>query len=143
MKAGTADYPGDGTTPLCFTDMRDISLFVFHALDIDKWPEDIAMRGDVKSFKEAVEICERVQGRKWLTQINSIEKMEGEARDEPEKRFYNQVRIAFARGAGMVGDDLNRAFPRIKPIKCDEFIEKWWSGVELEEAKWEDDKCFM
>lgn len=143
MKAGTADYPGDGTEPLVFTDMRDVALFVLHALDLETWPEELGMRGDVKSFKEAVEICERVQGRKWLTQTNSIEKMQKDADEMPETKFYNQVRIAFARGYGMVGNELNKAFPGIKPTTCEEFIEKWWSGVELGEPSWVEDKSFM
>lgn len=120
-----------------------MSLYVLHALDLEKWPEELGMRGDVKSFKDAVEICERVQGRKWLTKTNSIEQMEKEATDVPGKAFYNQVRIAFAKGYGMVGDELNQAFPQIKPITCEEYIERWWSDVQLGEARWGEDQSFM
>ena len=95
LKAGTADYPGDGTAPMCITDMRDVALFVFRALDLETWPEDLGMRGDVKSFKELVEICERVQKRKWLTKHNSLEELAAKV-DDPGKRFYNQTRFVFA-----------------------------------------------
>lgn len=142
MKAGTADYPGDGTAPMCWTDMRDIALFIFCALDLEKWPETLAMRGDVKSFKEIVEIGEKVQRRKWLTRNNSIAELEGKV-DDPGKRFYNQTRLAFARGMGMVGEELNQEFPDVRPVTCEEFIEKWWSGVELGEASWAEDISFM
>ena len=142
MKAGTADYPGDGTAPMCWTDVRDIALFVFCALDLDEWPETLAMRGDVKSFKDVVEISEKVQGRKWLTKNNSVEDLEGKVED-PGKRFYNQTRLAFARGMGMVGDELNRKFADINPVTCEEFIQKWWSGVELGEPSWGEDVSFM
>ena len=142
MKAGTADYPGDGMAPMCWTDMRDIALFVFRALDLEEWPETLAMRGDVKSFREIVEIFEKVQGRKWLTRNNSIEELESKV-DDPGKRFYNQTRLAFAKGMGMVGDELNQKFPDIKPVRCEEFIQKWWSGVELGEASWGEDVSFM
>ena len=142
MKAGTADYPGDGTFPMCWTDMRDISLFVFRALDLETWPETLGMRGDVKSFKEIVEIAEKVQGRRWLTSTNLKEELEGRV-DDPGKQFYNQTRLAFLNGMGMVGDELNRQFPDIKPLTCEEFIEKWWSGVKLGEPSWEVDASFM
>lgn len=100
------------------------------------------MRGDTKSFAEAVEICERVQRRKWLVQTNSMEEMREMAK-QPGKEFYNQVRIAFAEGRGVVGDELNREFPDVRPVTCEEFIEKWWGGVELGEASWGEDKSFM
>ncbi|KAK3717011.1 hypothetical protein LTR37_006066 [Vermiconidia calcicola] len=142
MKAGTADYPGDGTAPMVLTDMRDISLFVFRALDLEKWPETLGMRGDVKSFREIVEICEKVQGRKWLTKTNALEELAAHVND-PGKKFYNQVRLRLAEGWAMVGDELNKEFPDIKPITCEEFIEKWWSGVKLDAPSWEEDVSFM
>lgn len=143
MRAGTADYPGDGTAPLVFTDMRDIAYFVFRALDMEKWPEHLGMRGDVKSFKEAVEICERVQGRKWLEKNNSIEEMQAQMDADPGLKFYNQVRIGMAKGWAMVGDELNREFPDVKTVTCEQFIEKWWSGVELGEPSWTATQAFM
>jgi hypothetical protein len=142
MKAGTADYPGDGNAKLVFTDMRDIATFVFHALDVPKWPAELGMQGDVKSFREAVSIAERVQKRKFLTRENSIEVMDAHMED-PRKRFYNQTRIAIAKGWFMVPDDLNKAFPEVKPVTCEQFIEKWWSGVELPGASWGEDASFM
>lgn len=142
MKAGTADYPGDGTAPLCWTDMRDISTFVFRALDLDKWPETLGMRGDVKSFKEVVEICEKVQDRKWLTKNNNLDDLRAKTTD-PGKTFYNQGRLGMANGLMMVGDRLNRLFPNIKPVTCEEFVEKWWSGVKLGEPSWTEDVSFM
>lgn len=142
MVGGTADYPGDGTAPLVLTDMRDVSTFVFRALDLESWPKQMGMRGDVKSFKNIVAICEKVQGRKWLTKENSVEEMREMAK-VPGKEFYNEVRLGMANGWAMVGDELNAAFPDVKTIKCEEFAEKWWSGVELGEPSWGDDAAFM
>ena len=142
VKGGTADYPGDGTAHLCLTDTRDVALFVFRALGIEKWPEDLGMRGDVKSFKDMVQILQKVQGRKFLTNHNSLEELAARV-DDPGKQFYNQTRLAFAKGYGMVGDDLNKAFPDVKPITCEQFAEKWWSGVKLGEPKWTEDVSFM
>ncbi|KAK4504888.1 hypothetical protein PRZ48_002851 [Zasmidium cellare] len=141
VKAGTADFAGDGSGPTVLTDMRDVATFVWHALSLEKWSPDMGMRGDVKSFREIVQILERVQGRKFLTQDNSFEKLEKDAED-PSKRFYNQARMSLEKGWGMVGDDLNRAFPDVKPTTCEEFIEKWWGGVQLGEPAWEEMKSF-
>ncbi|KAF2168190.1 hypothetical protein M409DRAFT_21634 [Zasmidium cellare ATCC 36951] len=141
VKAGTADFAGDGSAPTVLTEMRDVARFVWEALSLEKWEPDMGMRGDVKSFRELVQILEKVQGRKFLSQDNSFEKLEEEAED-PSKRFYNQARMALEKGWGMVGDDLNRAFPNVKPTTCEEFIEKWWGGVQLGEAKWEEMKSF-
>ena len=43
----------------------------------------------------------------------------------------------------MVGNELNETFPDITPTTCEEFVEKWWSGVELGEPSWADDASFM
>ena len=142
LKAGTADYPGDGTAPLCLTDIRDVSLFVLHALDLKEWPEELGMRGDVKSWKDLAEMCEKVQGRKWLTKDNPLEELAAQV-DDPGMKFYNQTRLVFAKGWGMVGDELNKDFPNVKPITCEEFVEKWWSGIKLGQPSWTEDVSFM
>lgn len=89
------------------------------------------------------EVLERVQGRKFLLKQNSVEEMERVAREVPEKKFYNQVRVASVMGEYNAGDELNRAFPHIKPVKIEEFARKWWDGVQLEEPCWQEDQSFM
>ena len=145
LKAGTADLPGDGRMGVVFTDTRDVARFVEGALGMAEggWPEELGMRGDVMDWRGVVEVLERVQGRKFLVRENGVGEMERVAREVEGKRFYNQVRIALVRGEGVVGDELNRAFPDIKPVGVEEFVGKWWEGVELGEAKWEEDESFM
>lgn len=89
MKAGTADFPGDGTDPVVFTDIRDIARFVYRALEMESWPEVLGMRGDVKSFKELVGLSEKVQGRQWLTRDNAREVL-AEQMKQPGKEFYSK-----------------------------------------------------
>ncbi|KAK5684967.1 hypothetical protein LTS10_003042 [Elasticomyces elasticus] len=143
MRGGTADLPADGTTPIVFTEMRDIATFVYRALSLDTWPEVMGMRGDVKSYREMLSIIERIQGRKFLVKENSVEEMKAQAADDPSKVFYNQVRCALAEGWGVVPDTLNKVLPDIHPTTCEEFVEKWWSGVEVGEASWGEDQSFM
>jgi hypothetical protein len=143
MLAGTADLPGDGRVKVVFTDTRDVARFVEKALDLDTWPEELGMRGDLMDWREVIEVLEKVQGREFLLRENSVEEMEKVAREDEGKRFYNQVRVALAKGEGVVGNELNEAFPDVKPTSVEEFTRKWWDGVKLGESRWEDDQSFM
>ncbi|KAI6878800.1 hypothetical protein KC360_g6746 [Hortaea werneckii] len=142
LRAGTADLPGDGSAKVAWTEMRDVATFMFHALALPLWPEDLNMRGDLRSFREVLEIVQRIQDRKFLVRENSVETMEDMAH-ENGKQFYNQVRLALVKGYCDVPDDLNRMFPNIEPIDCESFVKKWWSGIRLPEAAWEEDQAFM
>jgi hypothetical protein len=101
------------------------------------------MRGDLMGWREVIEVLEKVQGRKFLVRENSVDEMEKLAREDEGKRFYNQVRVALVRGEGVVGNELNEAFPDVKPTSVEEFSRKWWGGVQLGESRWEDDRSFM
>lgn len=141
VRAGTADYALDGHAPLAWTDMRDIARFVWRSLDLEKWPVESSMRGDVQSFRDIVGMLEKIQGRKFLVRENSLEKLEREA-EVPRMRFYNQARILLAKGWAMVGDELNAAFPDVTTVKCEDFLHKWWDGVELGEPAWTENQAF-
>lgn len=143
VKAGTADLPGDGRGKVVFTDTRDVARFVEKALGLERWEEEMGMRGDETDWREIVGFLEKVQGRKFLVKENSVGDMERVAREVEGKKFYNQVRVVLTRGDSVVGDELNRAFPEVKPVTIEEFVEKWWEGVELGEVQWEEDKSFM
>jgi len=143
VRNGTGDFPGDGRAAVGFTDTRDVARFVEGALGLERWGKEMGMRGDVLDWRQVVGVLERVQGRRFLWRENGVGEMERVAREVEGKRFYNQVRIALVNGEGLVGDELNRAFPNIKPVGVEEFVRKWWEGVELGEAKWEEDRSFM
>lgn len=143
VRAGTADLPGDGLEKVVFTDTRDVARFVEAALGMEAWPEELGMRGDLVDWREVVGVLERVQGRRFLVRENSVEDLERVAAEVEGKRFYNQVRVELARGAGVVGDELNKAFPQIKPVGVEEYVRKWWEGVPLGEPNWEQDQSFM
>lgn len=76
-----------------------------------------------------------------LVKTNSVVDMQKMAED-PSLRFYHQVRIAMVKGMFVVEPTLNRLVPSVNPVSIDEFLEKWWSGVELGEAQWEKDTIF-
>ena len=143
VMGGTADFPGDGSEECVFTDTRDVARFVEGALGLEKWEEEMGMRGEVMDWRTLVGVLERVQWRSFLVRENSVEEMERVAREVEGKRFYNQVRVALVKGEGVVGAELNKAFPEIKPVGVEEFVKKWWKGVELGEPRWDEDRSFM
>ncbi|KAI5367830.1 Putative NAD(P)-binding domain superfamily [Septoria linicola] len=103
VKAGTADFAGDGKAEMVLTDMRDIARFVWEALSLEKWKPVMGMRGDVTNFQAIVAKLETVSGRKFLITQNSIDALEQEAKEDPSKTFYDQARVAVAKGWAMVG----------------------------------------
>ena len=86
---------------------------------------------------------EKVQGRKVLVRENSVEAMREQAAADAGKAFYNEVRTALVEGWAMVPGTLNEAFPDVKTVGCEEFVRKWWEGVEVGKASWGEDRSFM
>lgn len=84
------------------------------------------------SVREMDVVVEQVQGRLFQMKNNSIQEMEA-AVEDPSERFYNQNRIAFANGWGVVDANLNKAFPDIKPVTAEEFVDQYWTGVQFSE----------
>jgi len=41
------------------------------------------------------------------------------------------------------GQSLNAMFPGVGPVTVEQFVVKWWGGVELDEPSWEADQSFM
>lgn len=131
VKAGTAELPGNGNAKVVFTTTKDVARFVAATVDLQsRWPEELGMRGDLKSFKEVVRIVEEVQERKFLVREDSVEEM----REKGD--FYNQVRLKLAEGWGVVGREMNELAPQVQTTSVRDFVEKWWGGVELEESAW-------
>lgn len=142
MKSGTADFVQDGSTKLVLTDTRDIAKFVLASLDLELWPEKLGMQGSVTSFKDIVAFVEKVQARKFLIKENSHAELEAQTQADPGKAFYNQSRVAISNRWAMVEPDLNKAFPHIKPVTMEEYVDRWWSGVELGKPSWTEDVSF-
>ncbi|CAD0095813.1 unnamed protein product [Aureobasidium vineae] len=136
MKAGTAEVPASGNDKIVFTEMNDVARFVIASLELEVWPEVLDMRGDVKTYREAISIAKKVQRRRFLIREDSVSAMEKQMKELPETSFYNQVRIALTKGWGLVGDDLNKAFPNIEPMSVEDYMRRWWEGVQLEEPNW-------
>ncbi|MCJ1471954.1 hypothetical protein MMC13_000596 [Lambiella insularis] len=144
IKQGNADIPGDGNKKVTFTTMGDVGRFVTAALDLEKWDEEMGMVGETASFNEVLALAERITKRKFLVKYKSIEEMDDLAAHAPEPfvRFNIQVQAALANGGGVVPSTLNEKFPKIQPWKLEDWLERWWADVELDEPSWGDGKLF-
>ncbi|KAI9870393.1 MAG: hypothetical protein M1830_004300 [Pleopsidium flavum] len=95
------------------------------------------MEGSTMSFNELVKLAEKVTKRKFLIKHNSLTDLTEMINADPGKRFYNQVRLAIAKGKLTMKPTLNEKFPQVEPWHMEEWLEKWWGGVELGEPAWE------
>lgn len=138
MKAGTADIPGNGSEESTFTRTADIGKLVAAALDLPagKWKGEMGMEGSRMSYNEVVKAIEKVRGRKMLVRYNSEADLEKMIQEMEGARFYNQVRLGIARGEWTVPSTLNKLFPNIKPWTVEDYLQRYWGGVEVGEAKW-------
>ncbi|CAF9911788.1 hypothetical protein IMSHALPRED_010575 [Imshaugia aleurites] len=128
MKAETADLPGDWNSKLTLTRTQDIGKLVAAALDPDRWEEEMGMN---------------VTKKKMLVKENTEEDVKKMIQEVEGARFYNQVRLSIAQGEGVVESTLNKKAPHIKPWIVEEYLERYWSGVELGEAAWEEGNIIM
>ena len=88
-----------------------------------------------------VSAVEKVTRRKMLVKENTEEeltKLIG-ATEGVEAKFYIQVKLSIAQGKFRVEPTLNKVVPDVKPWTVEEFLERYWSGVELGEAAWVED----
>ena len=78
-----------------------------------------------------------------LVKENTEEDVKKMIQEVEGARFYNQVRLSIAQGEGVVESTLNKKAPHIKPWIVEEYLERYWSGVELGEAAWEEGNIIM
>lgn len=143
VKAGTADLPGDGNAKLTFTRVEDVGKFVAAALDLNEWEEEMGMVGSTMSYNEVVGAIEKITQRKMLVKENSEEELQKMISEGIGSKFYNQVRLSMAQGKAHVEPTLNKLAPDVKPWTVDQFVDKYWGGVELEEAAWAKDAIIV
>ena len=137
MKAGTADLPGNGNAAFTLTRTADIGRFVAAALELGKREEEIGMVGENTTYNELVGKIERATNRKMLVRYNSEEELERMAKESERGRFYNQVRFSLAKGEGVVPSTLNELCPEVKPWSVEQYLERYWRGVELGQSAWQ------
>ncbi len=152
LEEWSAKLPEDGKAKIVFTHGEDVGAFVAASLDLQKWPEVSRMAGDVKSYKEIVELLETVTGTSALDHANFrvLTAISGKKLDvtyipiadtkkqlvpNPPSVFTNflgQILIEIVESGRFHFSDpnLNKLCPEVKPTKVEEFLQKWWGKNE-------------
>ncbi|KAM0459977.1 hypothetical protein ACHAO4_002103 [Trichoderma viride] len=131
IKAGTASIPGDGSSKMAFTDMRDIGKYVNAALDFEKWEEDSIIVGEKLSINEFIEKVERITGKSLKKTYFSIEDLDvliAENKD-PLMTMVNEFLKLIGEGGFDLTATINQKAPEVKPITLEEFLARHWGSA--------------
>ena len=139
-----AALPGDGSQKVVFSYTHDIAKYVAKYVDIPEgqWEESILIACDKKSWKEVLEISERVTGEKFEVTYDTKEKLEaGQATELPNlARMFTympremmmpiiaKLKLIFVEGCLDLDETkaINGRYHDIKPVKVEELIQEGW-----------------
>ncbi|KAK7443470.1 hypothetical protein VKT23_015644 [Stygiomarasmius scandens] len=127
---GTAEIPGDGSALLWTTRIQDMGDFVAHATQLDVWPEQMDLVGDVRSMNEIKEVMEKVLGRKLQTTYVPTEELRSRMNLKATSLLENIVHegpLAFANGEMKRSETYSGLKDAVKPIGLEEFLRAWWT----------------
>lgn len=138
-----AAIPGDGTVPVTFTYTFDVARFVVAALDLDEWPEESRMAGDVMTWNEFLKLAEEARGAKFSVAYDDVEKLKRSEITElpghaasyaffPKKSFQWFMAIfeqfTTDEKTSYVPPELNAKFPEIQPLTVRAMLDQYWRG---------------
>ncbi|THV02605.1 NAD(P)-binding protein [Dendrothele bispora CBS 962.96] len=129
LKKGVAEIPGDGKALLWTSRIQDIGEFVAHATQLDNWPEQMDLVGDVRSLDEIKELIEQVLGRKLQTTYVSIEELRSKMNPAPTSSLENislEGLVAFGSGEMKRSETYPGLKDLVRPMGLEEFLKMWW-----------------
>jgi hypothetical protein len=84
VENNVAGLPGTGSDPIHFTYSYDVAKYTAALLALEKWEQNYYIAGDIKTWKEVVEIVEKAKGVKFNVVYDPIENLEkGEINEIP------------------------------------------------------------
>ncbi|KAF5339033.1 hypothetical protein D9758_014103 [Tetrapyrgos nigripes] len=126
-----ADVPGDGNMKCWVTAAEDIGDFVAEATQLEIWPEECTMSGDVLTVNEIIQLAEKITGKKLQVKHNTREDIE--ARKVPDinpdpwyANLYLDIYICYINNEHIQKTSVLNELTNVKPITVEEFLEKWW-----------------
>lgn len=90
-------------------------------------------------YNEGISAVEKVTRMKMLVKKQSEEERKKMVREDEGARFYDQsiqVKLSIAQGGVLAESTLNKLAADSKPWTVEEYLERFWSSVELGEAAW-------
>ncbi|KAF5339053.1 hypothetical protein D9758_014107 [Tetrapyrgos nigripes] len=124
----SADVPGDGSTKVWWTTAEDVGRFVAAATQLETWPEESTMTGDVLTFNETIQLAEKITGKKFEIKNNTREDIQARMDPNPTSwlgNFYLETYICYINNEHVQTSVLNE-LTHVRPAKLEEFLQKWW-----------------
>ncbi|KAI0170699.1 NmrA-like family protein [Pestalotiopsis sp. NC0098] len=137
-------YSGTGDEMVTFTHTFDVARFLVAALDLDKWPRELRISGDVMTFKEFVKMAEEFKGVQFKVYHDPIDKLKKFEITElpshehlyskfPKQRFqwfqsiFEQWTVAGLAHIQTEGS-LNQTFTELKSLTIRDMLEQCWKS---------------
>ncbi|CAG8219838.1 unnamed protein product [Penicillium salamii] len=135
-----AAIPGNGDVPITFTYSFDVARFVVSSLDLEEWPDESRMAGDVLTWNELVSLAEEILGSEFEVHHDDIEKLKrSEVTELPvhsivykqmpksEAQAMSAAFSLWAQDANImhIPGELNTRFPDIHPLTIRGLVEKY------------------
>ncbi|KAF5361525.1 hypothetical protein D9758_006172 [Tetrapyrgos nigripes] len=130
LKKGTAEILGDGEGMLWTSRIQDIGEFVAHATQLDEWPEQLDLVGDVRSVKDVKRLVEDILGKKLDVTYHSEEELQSKLDPNPSSIVNNmffEVLLGFGRGEVKRSETYAGLKDVVKPVGLEEYLREWWA----------------
>ncbi|KAL4874546.1 NAD(P)-binding protein [Aspergillus karnatakaensis] len=141
-----AAIPGNGNVPITFTYSFDAARFVVGSLDLEDWPEESRMAGDILTWNNLILLAEEISGSKFKVFHDDIAKLKrAEVTELPihaiayehmSKSAFQAMSAAFGLWTQdpkimHVSGELNAKFRDIQPLTVRSLFKKCWSQETL------------
>ncbi|KAF5341541.1 hypothetical protein D9758_012553 [Tetrapyrgos nigripes] len=125
---GTAEIPGDGQALLWTSRIQDMGEFIAHATQLDVWPEQMDLVGDVRSMNEIRDLAEEILGKKLQVTYISEETIQSKLDPSatPLAKIGLEGRLSFGRGEMKRSETYAGLKDVVKPVGLEEFLRMWW-----------------
>ncbi|KAF5341538.1 hypothetical protein D9758_012556 [Tetrapyrgos nigripes] len=126
---GTAEIPGDGQALFWMSRIQDMGEFIAHATQLDVWPEQMDLVGDMRSMNEIRALAEAILGKKLDVTYLSEEELQLRLGPNPSSltNVVAEVMISFARGEVKRSETYAGLKDIVKPVGLEQFLRTWWS----------------
>ncbi|KAF2676637.1 NAD(P)-binding protein [Lentithecium fluviatile CBS 122367] len=128
-----AAIPGDGNSRISFTYSFDVARFVVASLDLERWPAESRIAGDILTWNEFVRLAEKTLDCKFKITYDDIEKLKDSHMTElpsqiPCYETFSKPQFQWFIIYAHIPGELNAIFPDIKPITVKDMLETYWKA---------------
>ncbi|KAK7061071.1 hypothetical protein VNI00_000806 [Paramarasmius palmivorus] len=131
LSKATVEVPGDGNATYAWTTAEDVGRFTAAATQLEAWPEELSMAGDLISTNKLIEIAESITGKefvvKYLTEEDILARIDPNA-TSLMANFYHEVSLGMVRGECDPGTVNLNGLVSVEPMSVKGYLQKWWGN---------------